>query len=128
MDPKVVDQFLKSKVQELKDQKRQDEMTALIVAVASSMSDEINEIKSSVEGITITSPAINIPEIKVPDITVTVPTINIPEIKVPTINVPAPQVTVNVPENDMSETNKILNNILNKEQEDIHVSVELKLV
>lgn len=127
MDPKAVDQFLKNKVQDLKEEKRQEELMALILAMGSSISDEI---KSAIETIKINIPDIIIPEVKIPDITVTVPTINVPEVKIPTINVPKPEVTITIPEKDMVETNKLLKAILDKEQKDetMDISVRLKIV
>lgn len=99
MTPEATDKFLKEKVQDLKAQKRQDEIVGLIAALGEHIS---SEIKDGISNIKIDAPVI--PEIKAPVIP-PFPELPkfpefpaFPEVKLPTINVPAPQVTVNVPD------------------------------
>jgi len=119
-DLKATDQFLKDKVQELKDQKKHDEMVGLIALLGENLTEDIKKAISEVKIEAPTIPEIKtpelppfpafpafpeypaFPEVKLPTINVPTPqvTVNVPEVKLPTINVPEPKVTVNVEKPD----------------------------
>lgn len=97
MDAKIVDQKLKDKLEELKQQKRQDEVLGLISMVGEmvveSIQKAISEIKIVVPDIdTPEIPEIVVPKIEMPDFPsfpeITIPEIKIPEITVPEIKIP----------------------------------------
>jgi hypothetical protein len=66
-----------------------DSLVKSLEGVTANLNERIDsKIDNAIKGINISTPNINVPEVKV----------TIPEIKIPTINVPEPRVTVNVPD------------------------------
>lgn len=123
MDLKKTDEFLKNKLQQVKDEKSRTEWMAVISLLGQNLVDSITsalkDIKISPPPMSVNVPSLVVPEIKIPELPkfpefpafpafpaypafpeVKIPEINIPEIKLPTINVPEPKVTVNVPKAD----------------------------
>ena len=116
MEPlKRVDEFLKNKLRDAKEEKARQEQMGMFTILGSSL---IEQVKEAIQSIRVESPSVTVnvpdvivpkidtpvipafPEIKIPDIHVPAPqvTVNVPEIQLPTINVPEPKVTVNLPE------------------------------